>query len=709
MKNKRLFSLLLVICALVVCALIVTACGGTGTTDNNNNNNNNNNNTNTNNGNTNTGNENEGYTYTVYFENQNGDPIEGVNAQLCQPGGFCLPPKTSDADGVCKFEFSELLPLEIQINEVPEGYIKLEGYIPFPEGKTSKVVTIQQNLTYTVTASDLYGQKLDNILVELYKEMGEEDELVESKITGENGRVEFTVSPDKYYAVVKHAFSNQAFKLVADSDVITFDKTKNVQVQFTISNDDIDYSVSLKDENGTAKAETTINVYNSRFELLTTVKTNSEGVATFKAPNGTYFVSAELGDNTKYAKTTILEKNGATNADINIEAVAAGSDKQHPIMLLGNINITLDSGAQLWYSVPFAKGKTVEINSSDVEVLYGGKTNKPSNGTILLNLKEEGEAAFRIKSTASEQVNVNGEIYKLGSAETPIEILVDSAYEFEGVVVEENGRVYYSFIAQKDGTIRITTDTENAVVSINGNIGKKSVQKDDLVVICFYTFKQVGDSISAPAATIDAELEFALTQADYEVTVKVDNQAGKDIEIELYEYVGTEYKYLNKGVCGDNGTYTFENLDEKATYYIKAIYGEDYETISTYNAFGDETAITIYVTHKRDGSLMYPYLVDSEIENNKTEVTLESNKEVWYTLFYITGATVSVDNQNVKAEIYTQTGDGEPVAVTTLTGENLEYVLNGNFGTTTRLLIKFSSSEDTTLNLTYTAPVVEEE
>ena len=703
MKKTRLLSLVLVVCAVILCAFVVTSCGGNTNTQTGGTN------TNTSSGNSNTntdnGTQNTSVTYTVYFENQNGQPIEGINAQLCLPGGFCLPPRTSDAEGVCKFQYTELAPLELQINEVPEGYIMIDGYIPFPDGRTSMVVTIQQNLTYTVTASDLYGHKLENILVELYKTEG--DELVDSKITGSNGRVEFTLSPDKYYAVVKHAYDNGAFTLINDTDVISFEKSRNAQIQFAILTDAINYTVSINDENGAPANGTTVKLYNSKFQNVATVET-VDGVATFKVPNDLYFAEILAGDG-KYAKTVIFEKNGKTSEAVNMENVKAGSDKQHAIMILGDININLEAGEQVWYSVPFAKGKTLKVENASIEILYGGKTNKPTDGVIKLELKEEGEAAFRITSKASELISVEGEIFKLGSEETPNPISVDSSYTFTGVSVDANGRVYYSFVAGKDGTVRVTTDTDYAVISINGNEGKKSVKAGDTVVICFYTRKQVGDTLSAPAATIDADLSFEQTNADYTVTVRIDNVLANGTEVELYERVNGNYVLVATGVTDENGICTFANLVETADYYVKAIYASEYETVNEYNSFADEIEMVVYVTHKRDGSELYPFLVDSESGTNTTEVVFTESGDVWYTLFYIQGATILLDNKDATVTLYRQSGDGAPTLVATLTGESLEHVIEGDYGTTTRLLIKVSLSEAGSVNFTYTPPQIEEE
>lgn len=709
---KKLTLLMLVVMSLLLCTLLVASCGGNTSTD-----------TSTDTGDTSkpndtetdtskptdteTGDEVDEYvTYTVYFQNQNGQPIEGVNAQICTDSS-CKPPQVSDAQGVCKFYNDVKDNFKIQINSVPEGYTMIEGYIPFPEGRTSTTVTIEQNVTYSVTASDLHGIKLENILVELYKKA--DDTLIDSKITDKTGKVEFTLGPDEYYAIVKHAYDNGAFTIASDEDKITFEKTRNALIQFVVLDTPVDYSVLLKDASGALVNNAEISLYNEKFELVGTAKTQN-GVATFKTKNGFYYASACVGEG-EYAKTAVLEKNGATSVEINIENAVAGSDRQHPIMLLGDININLEVGAQLWYSVPFAKGKTVEINSDSVEVRYIVDNLTPNaDGKIMFTLSEEGEAVFRVKSTASEAINVTGEIYKLGSLETPIEISVGTSHVFD-LKLGEGEKLYYSFVAAEDGTIRVETENEYAVVSINGNRFKKSVKAGEKVVICFFTEKQSGELISSPAATFVATLSLAKTNADYKVSVNLDNQISPDTKIELYTYDGESYTMVGEGTTDANGKYIFAGLVETADYYIKAIYTEEYETISEYIPFGDETEITVYITHKRDGSQKYPFLVDSEDGTNTTEVVLEANKEVWYTLFYITGATISIDNQNASVEIYTQTGDGEPVAVTTLTGETLSYVLGENYGTTTRVLVKITikNGEAGTVNLTYTAPVVEDE
>lgn len=706
--TRKILALALVLLTILACSFVFVSCGGDNGTDTDTTTNTGSGGQTTDTDTTDTGTgdttDDEPVIYTVYFENQNGQPIEGINAQVCLPGGFCLPPKTSDAEGVCKFQYTEIAALEIQINSVPNGFIKPEGYIPFPEGKTSRVVTIQQNETYTVTATDLHGNRLANILVELYKQEG--DELVESMITESNGRATFVVSPDKYYAKVSHAYANGAFTFLNETDTVTFENGKNAQIQFVVLSTPIDYTAIIKDEGGNKVSGATVKFYNEEFDMVYEGTTDENGEAKASLRNGSYYVCAYLDG--KYVKAETVQRNGIVTLEMTCQNVTPGCDRDHPIMILGDLDVTQAGGTQLWYSVPNAKGKTVEIASSDVEVLYGGKTHKAENGKVEFILKETGEAAFRIKCTASEETQIIGEIYKLGSLKTPEEIEVVNDYTFDGVNIGEGEKYYFSFVASTSGTVKVTTDTENAVISINGVRFKKSVEAGDLVVICFYTEKVAGETVTNPAAEISASLTFGESKAEYSATVKVDNENKSDVTVELFYLNGEEYESRGTYTSDANGIVSFGELTETAKYFIKASYGEDYEAVDEYIPFGDENDVTVYITHKRDGSMLYPFLVDADSETNSTEVTVGDGGEVWYTLFYITGSTISIDNSLATVEIYTQSGDGAPSLQATLSKESLSYVLESDYGTTTRVLIKITCQGGGSLNLAYVTPKIEE-
>lgn len=76
----------------------------------------------------------EFYIYTVRAVDQFGNPIEGINLQICKDG-ICLSPKITDAEGVAKYEFESFEGFRIQINSVPDGYVMPIENIPLPEGQ----------------------------------------------------------------------------------------------------------------------------------------------------------------------------------------------------------------------------------------------------------------------------------------------------------------------------------------------------------------------------------------------------------------------------------------------------------------------------------------------------------------------------------------------------------------------------------------------
>ncbi len=714
-KSRKLF-LVLFVCMLTLVVLLTSACGGNSDTNTNTGTNGNtntstegdNSNTNTE-SNTNTDTEDDGPVYYfVYVEDQNGKPVEGVNLQICKDG-LCLNAKITDANGMAKFEYFEMAEFKVQFNSVPDDCIMpSEEYYPFPEGETTTILTIQKQQTYTVTASDMHGNKLSNILVELYN--AENDELVDSFVTEANGRAVFKTNPAEYYAVVKHAFGNGAYVLTgADDGIISFEKTKNVQVQFVVLEDDIDYTLSLENADQIEVEGAEVKLYNEDFELVGTEIADETGVVTFNVPNGTYYAVATLEGH--YIKAVTFIKDGKTSEAALVEDVTPGIDRDHPIIILGNIDITVNAGEQVWYYIPNAEGKKLEI-TSETAIVRQSATNHTANenGVIAFDLMPgaDGSAAIRISTSLTEgSDNITGKIYEPGSEKTPFELDIDNAItNGMTVMVAENGKVYYTFVASQKGTITATTETENAVITINGNPFKKSVNEGDTVVICFYTEAWEGDDVIHPEAEIEATFTYELVKASYKVTTIVENQKAS-VTIELYEKIGEQYTKIATATTDKDGNYIFDNLTQTADYYLKVVCANGYETQTEYEPFGDENELTVYVNHVRDGSQAYPFLIDAGEENSSTtEVTLDGTAK-WYTLFYIQGAQISIDNGEATVKIYTVTSvDGEPSLIATLTGDALMHTLTSDLGTTARVLISVEG-EAGTVNLSLVTPEVE--
>ena len=80
-------------------------------------------------------------TYTVTVVDEAGNPIEGVEVQICD-GDRCLLPNVTDANGTVSWKTTSGN-FEAQIKGAPAGYAyDAELHIPFPEGETSLTVTL---------------------------------------------------------------------------------------------------------------------------------------------------------------------------------------------------------------------------------------------------------------------------------------------------------------------------------------------------------------------------------------------------------------------------------------------------------------------------------------------------------------------------------------------------------------------------------------
>ena len=634
--------------------------------------------------------------YTVYVEDQLGQPVEGVDLQICNDK-LCLPQKITDAEGVAKYEYNKLESFKVQINDVPDGYVMTTEKTHFPEGKTVVKVVIKRLETYVITATDMHGKALENILVEL---LDGALEVVDSVVTGEDGKASFTVEPgDSYTAAVSHSEGNYAFSPVGGHQ-ISFENGKKVNVQFTISNAAFFYTVFVKDENGASQEGVELLLYDKSLKLIGSGTTKENGAHSFNLVNGDYFVVVN-SKNGLYADVVEFKKNHAMTADMILSEEAAGSSRNTAIFLPGDIDVSLEKDASLWYSVPDYDGKVIEIESKTAIIRYGIEDySADENGVIRVALNSKNGGKFKLSTSDEAGEKITGIVYRPGSKETPFKIDATESYVFD-IKVPENKEVYYSFVADKDGTVRIESTTEYAYILINGNPNKKSVKAGETVLICFASKNDSSVDVEYPEIVISATMTFAQTKADYNVNVLLENEISPNAKIELYKYENDEYTLIKEATCDENGKYTFAGLTEAANYFIKAIFSEEYETQVEYLPFGDETSIDVHINHKRDGSLEYPFLVNGdEPESSTTTVALNAGEDVYYTIFYIQGATIAIDNKDVKLEVII---GGKTVEI--LTGEVLSYIVNsGDLGTNSRVLLHLSSESDAEVKLIITAP-----
>ena len=86
-------------------------------------------------------------TYTVTVKDQDGNPIAGVEAQICV-GDVCKKPNVTDEDGVVKFSMDDPgdATVSLQINEgpSPEGYEYPTEKIAIEAGQTEITVVLSK-------------------------------------------------------------------------------------------------------------------------------------------------------------------------------------------------------------------------------------------------------------------------------------------------------------------------------------------------------------------------------------------------------------------------------------------------------------------------------------------------------------------------------------------------------------------------------------
>ncbi len=81
-------------------------------------------------------------TYTIIVVDADGNPVEGVDVQMCDVDGVCLMPVKTDANGVATFEKDEAT-YYVTIAACPEGFVAdSETKHNFAEGTTEMTVTI---------------------------------------------------------------------------------------------------------------------------------------------------------------------------------------------------------------------------------------------------------------------------------------------------------------------------------------------------------------------------------------------------------------------------------------------------------------------------------------------------------------------------------------------------------------------------------------
>ena len=590
----------------------------------------------------------ERVTYTVIVKDQNGNPVEGVEVQICE-GDTCKKPKITGLDGKVTFKFKPNGdPLKVQIN----GENSVSGYV-YPteptyleDGETTKEITIEAQSTYTVTASDLFGGKVADIAVDLYASAT--NTLVERKVTDEKGSVKFIVDQGNYYVKITHVNNNPAYVFSNPDEeggnTKIFKKGENsFDASIIVLTDEIPYTVTVKNADGSVVKNAPVTLYDRTNAPVSYGFTDDKGVATLSAVNGNYYAVATAG---KVTSVLSFVKNGAAAGEITVGTAEAGSSKDAAIYA-GN-NFTVKSG-EVWYFIPSAYKKVLTVDSASAEVVYNGKTYTAEGGKVTVPLSEgEGEAAyFVIKTNNEPQASVS----MPGSESAPF---VLNAAEVNGkkitLTLRAGETVYYTFVADKNGTVALSSDAALSL-TVNGYAKRFVVNAGESVTVAIGAVASVSAEVT---------LSYGETKSDYRFVTKMDGETVSGVKVVLYKLENGSYVKVTEGIS-ENGSVLFADVTDSRDYYVSVVY-TDY---TLYNEYLEvlEPETELYLIHVADGSAEYPFGVTTDSEGNPTatEGTVAAGTSVWYTLNVLPNDILTVTNRDVTVKIYLDTnGNGIP-------------------------------------------------
>ncbi len=586
---KKMPLILLVLCILMSALLVITSCGGTedpvdtssGTESGN--------------GGTNTD-QTPKYVITVLDEYELG--VEGVTVQLCI-GENCLMPVKTDANGNATFESELTGTAYVTINSVPDGYEKPSEKVYLEEGQTTVTIELNSIVEYSVKAKlALFDKNLVNVVAELRRVS--DNSVVSTQVTNEYGVAKFLAPNGEYYVSFSH--KNPAFKLSnPDKEgeaTKAYGTSRLINAEFIETFDTLDYKLNIKNVAGKAEYGIVVELYDESFTLIDTYYSNENGDIEFSAQNGKYIAVASFKNTqTVYA----FSQYDSISGEMVLNTEDKGSSESYAELVLSMFGHNATSGK--WYYTLNTEKKMIVVYSETATVVYNGKTYTPDNEGKISVVFENGNGVYQING-ADAYVEYMG---APGTESNPI--IIDSAsingYEITLDLLEGES-YYYAFNANDDATITVTTNDSIQIVINEVLKSSLPVIKGDYVVI-----RLSSDGGKIEGAKVN--FAFAKTYADYQITVNKDGQSAPDgTAVELYKYDTSTWEYqLVTSTTTKNGIAAFENVEVYAFYYVKVVAPADYETENEYEPFfNGATSTTIELSHVRDGSLEYPFLID---------------------------------------------------------------------------------------------------
>ena len=566
---------------------------------------------------------------TVNVLDDNNDAVEGAQIQLYQGeyafGGELITDADGVASGFVALTSGEFSAKVIKYTFNANKYELSKAPVAFGVGEYEGFIEVNTKKALVVKISTLMeSAPLAGIKIKLWLDNSFED----TAVTDANGMVQFeNVGNGKYS--IEIVFESPAYVAIgaSEEDGRHYFGDSSVLDITVVELTHITYTVNVS--NGVAGQ--TVRVYdvdNAEFVDAGVLVTDENGTVTFDAPHGNYTVVLVTEDG-KYAKPVSFEKGGKAVGTIEVTEKVAGSSKEAPIILtLGEFTFDFAAGEAVWFAIPNANGKCFKIGAEVIFTFEG--LVEGVDGCYCFTAEKGEMAVFSVTS----DVNVDGmwmETQAPGTVHNPIEVGGNAACD---TTVYAGAIVYYSYTADKDGTLIVTIDGDVMVffdefyygLNMEAGVYMYPVKAGQTILVSLD-----GSNLMKG---LDTVVNFSIEEKklDYTISVTKDGDLAQGVVVILYANDGEKLIEVARGTTDESGMLVFEDVVFAGNYVIKAECPEGFTYIMEEIELGLEVYGSYYLTKIKTGEADAPFEFDTTDELKET-AEVKENGTVWYTLY----------------------------------------------------------------------------
>ncbi len=238
------------------------------------------------------------------------------------------------------------------------------------------------------------------------------------------------------------------------------------------SETEVTFNVVL--DNGDTLAGVTFTL--KRGDVVHTLTSGADGTVKLTLAVGVYEVEFDSDTLPEYCwgeTYGVKIEEGTTSATLSVvDNRPDGSAKKPYTLTEDEVEITLASNQEIYYSTHGASTRYLTINSSNLAVTYNGQNYFAVDGVITVEITSantDSPAIFSVRNIDVETVTTTMRLESpLGSNDNPIVMTESSAT----AKVPAEKTVYYTYMADKDGVLVLTTPTLGNSITITRYVTK---------------------------------------------------------------------------------------------------------------------------------------------------------------------------------------------------------------------------------------------